>query len=216
MYKIIGANQAEYGPVTADQLRAWIVEGRADANTKARHEDSTEWKPLREFPEFAASFAAPPPPPPPQPGGYPTGIPIMPNYDGRAYAQSHVNAPAIALMVVGGINMGLALLGLLFDILGVSLSSFGNLNMGQGSMPTWFAAFTGVTALIVRGLEIAAGAYIFYGGKKMQNLQSLTACFTASILAMVPCVSPCCLIGLPIGIWALVVLNQSTVKAHFE
>jgi hypothetical protein len=34
MYKIIGADGKEYGPITADQLRAWIVEGRANAQTK--------------------------------------------------------------------------------------------------------------------------------------------------------------------------------------
>jgi hypothetical protein len=61
MYKIIGANQAEYGPVSAEQLRQWITEGRADANTMAQAEGTTEWKPLREFPEFAANFAARPP-----------------------------------------------------------------------------------------------------------------------------------------------------------
>ena len=38
---------------------------------------------------------------------------------------------------------------------------------------------------------------------------------TASILAVVPCVSPCCLVGLPIGIWALVVLSKPEVKSQF-
>ena len=38
----------------------------------------------------------------------------------------------------------------------------------------------------------------------------------ASILAMIPCLSPCCLIGLPIGIWALVILMKPEVKAAFK
>ena len=33
---------------------------------------------------------------------------------------------------------------------------------------------------------------------------------------MVPCISPCCLVGLPIGIWALVVLNKPEVKGSFH
>lgn len=37
-----------------------------------------------------------------------------------------------------------------------------------------------------------------------------------SILSMVPCVSPCCLLGLPVGIWALVVLNTPEVKQAFR
>jgi len=37
----------------------------------------------------------------------------------------------------------------------------------------------------------------------------------ASILAMVPCISPCCLLGIPIGIWALVVLMKPEVQQAF-
>jgi hypothetical protein len=66
MYKIVGADQKEYGPVTAGELRQWIADGRADAQTLTQAEGSTEWKPLGTFPEFAAPPAAisyPPAPP---------------------------------------------------------------------------------------------------------------------------------------------------------
>ena len=33
MYKIIGADQKEYGPVPADQVRKWIAERRANGYT---------------------------------------------------------------------------------------------------------------------------------------------------------------------------------------
>jgi hypothetical protein len=49
----------------------------------------------------------------------------------------------------------------------------------------------------------------------MQKLQSYQFALTASIVAMVPCISPCCLFGLPFGIWALVVLNKPEVKSQF-
>ena len=39
---------------------------------------------------------------------------------------------------------------------------------------------------------------------------------TATILAMIPCISPCCLLGLPVGIWSLVVLLDENVKASFR
>jgi hypothetical protein len=58
MYRIIGADQKQYGPVSANRVRQWIVEGRADAQTQTRVEDGTEWKPLGEFPEFADVLAA--------------------------------------------------------------------------------------------------------------------------------------------------------------
>jgi len=58
MYKIIGADRVEYGPVSAEQIRQWLAEGRADSQTKVRGEGSEEWKPLAEIPEFAATFLA--------------------------------------------------------------------------------------------------------------------------------------------------------------
>jgi hypothetical protein len=53
MYKIIGADQKEYGPVSVEQLRQWISEGRVNGQTMARPEGETEWKPLSAFADFA-------------------------------------------------------------------------------------------------------------------------------------------------------------------
>jgi hypothetical protein len=61
MYKIIGADQKEYGPVTAEQLRQWIAEGRAGGQSSVQLEGTTEWKPLADFPEFADVLAPKPP-----------------------------------------------------------------------------------------------------------------------------------------------------------
>ncbi len=52
MYKIIGADLKEYGPVSAEQIRTWIAEGRLNAQTKACLEGTQDWKPLGMFPEF--------------------------------------------------------------------------------------------------------------------------------------------------------------------
>jgi len=64
MYKIIGADRREYGPVSADQVLKWIAEGRANGQTRARVEGGGDWKSLAEFTEFAAALAAQAPPPP--------------------------------------------------------------------------------------------------------------------------------------------------------
>jgi TM2 domain-containing membrane protein YozV len=61
MYKIVGKDGHQYGPVSAEQLRAWIAENRANAQTLAQTEGSQEWKPLGAFPEFAADLKPPPP-----------------------------------------------------------------------------------------------------------------------------------------------------------
>lgn len=53
MYKIIGADGKEYGPITADVLRQWIQQGRANAQTRVLAPGASEWRLLSDFPEFA-------------------------------------------------------------------------------------------------------------------------------------------------------------------
>lgn len=62
MYKIVGADGRQYGPVSADQIRQWIAEGRANAQTQVLTEGAAEWKPLATFPEFTVSSASQAPP----------------------------------------------------------------------------------------------------------------------------------------------------------
>jgi hypothetical protein len=89
MYKIRGADGKEYGPVTLEQLRQWIVEGRANSQTYVQSPDSAEWKPLSAYPELASllppsatgpsglgSGGGAPGMPPPGMGG----VPAIPNY----------------------------------------------------------------------------------------------------------------------------------------
>jgi prepilin-type processing-associated H-X9-DG protein len=57
MYKVIGADQKEYGPVSAEQINDWIAQGRANGSSRIRADGSEEWKPLRDFPEFADALA---------------------------------------------------------------------------------------------------------------------------------------------------------------
>jgi hypothetical protein len=62
MYRIIGADGREYGPITAEQVRQWISEGRADARTRVKAEGADQWKLLTEYLEFAPLLARIPPP----------------------------------------------------------------------------------------------------------------------------------------------------------
>jgi hypothetical protein len=56
MYHIIGGDGKSYGPVTPDQVRQWVREGRASGQTQVRAEGSNEWKPLGTVAEFADVF----------------------------------------------------------------------------------------------------------------------------------------------------------------
>jgi hypothetical protein len=59
-YKIIGADQKEYGPISGEQIRHWISEGRVNGKTPVCPEGSQEWKPLELFPEFGLAVAPDP------------------------------------------------------------------------------------------------------------------------------------------------------------
>ena len=60
MFKILGHDGKEYGPVTSEQLRQWIHEGRAGGQTQVKPEGAGGWMPLNTVPEFADVFRAPP------------------------------------------------------------------------------------------------------------------------------------------------------------
>jgi len=76
----------------------------------------------------------------------------------------------------------------------------------------------GVFPYVVAVINVSAALLILVGALRMMNRQSYGLAVTAGILAMVPCVGTsgcCCLIGLPIGLWALIVLMDSGVQAAF-
>src|SRR5215471_12631870 len=58
MYRVIGGDNKQYGPVTADELRRWIVEGRLSRQSLVQVEGSGEWKPLTSLPEFMEALRA--------------------------------------------------------------------------------------------------------------------------------------------------------------
>ena len=60
------------------------------------------------------------------------------------------------------------------------------------------------------------GVLIIIAALKMKKLESKGLAMTGAILAMIPCVSPCCLLGLPFGIWALVVMGKDEVSSQFS
>ena len=43
-YKIIGGDGQQYGPVTAEELRQWIAEGRLNGQSLVQSEGASDWK----------------------------------------------------------------------------------------------------------------------------------------------------------------------------
>jgi len=82
-YHIIGGDGKEYGPITAEDIRLWIAEGRLNSQTQARSEAETAWRTLGTFTEFAEALrGAPPTIAPP---GYSATATASTDYLGRDY-----------------------------------------------------------------------------------------------------------------------------------
>jgi len=131
-------------------------------------------------------------------------------------AQSAVTGPAIALMVLAGLSVGVALLAVLGNLLGTGLTAA---NMSRyGGDQRMMQMMSGAIGIIMAVVWVIVDVVIFMGAMKMKNLQSRGFAMAAAILAMIPCVGGhpcCCVLGLPIGIWALIVLMKPEVKAAF-
>lgn len=220
MYKIIGADQKEYGPVTSDQLRQWIRDGRINAQTQARLEPGGQWQPLSAFPEFADAFGAGAPgAPAAAPAGMPAPFPA--GGGSREAALSAVKGPAIALIITASLGIILFFFGAIGNFLG---STMIHQPPPPANLPPEWQSFyqsmqnmRGPLGGVVDLFFTAMNGLVLYGGIKMLRLESRTLGIVACIIAMLPVtMSCCCILGLPFGIWGLVVLNKPDVKSHFS
>jgi TM2 domain-containing membrane protein YozV len=107
MYRIIGADGRQYGPVLPEQLRQWIREGRAVATTPAQAEGAPDWKALNLFAEFVNDF---PPPPAAGPAPLPGTIGLPPNPAVASKASSKI-AAGICGILLGGFGVHKFILG---------------------------------------------------------------------------------------------------------
>jgi hypothetical protein len=105
--------------------------------------------------------------------------------------------------------MVLVVLGLLLNLVGMGMGAAANNSEGASLM------FQGVFGLVQGLIGLAVGAFVIYGSQQMMKLQSYSLATAACIVSMVPCISPCCITGIPLGIWGLVVLNDPLVKSAF-
>jgi hypothetical protein len=203
-YKILGSDQKEYGPITLEQLRQWMAEGRVNAQTMVQPEGASDWKPLAAFPEL-------------MPLATPASAPLAAANPeaARATAAAMINGPAIGLIVTGALGALGAVSGIIMNALGMTINQFGP-NQGGPQFSKAINMFAGGAGIVQSIVHIALAAVILYGALQMKKLINFRLALATSILALAPCLSPCCLLGLPFGIWALVVLNKPEVKSAFQ
>jgi hypothetical protein len=125
---------------------------------------------------------------------------------------SQVSGPSTALLITG-------IIGAIF-----SVATFFSLMIGAGLSTFWRDSIPDVYEEIWEGaagmgsafVGILVAGFIIYAALKMKDLSQWGLAMAASILAMIPCISPCCIVGLPVGIWCIVVLTKPEVKAAFH
>jgi hypothetical protein len=148
----------------------------------------------------------------------PTGQPFQPPFAAPpppSSAQNDLNVPSILLMIMAGLGILVALLGV---VTGGNQEQMAQL-LSDPNLPPQAKSVLGSVAGASQGLNffgVLLDLVMVFGAWQMRNLKMFPAAVASCIIAMLPCGGCCCLFGLPIGIWALTILLRADVKAQFS
>jgi len=230
MYFIIGGDGKQYGPISERDIRTWIAEGRLNQQSQARTEDETAFRPLATFPELADAFGLP------ASASAPGAPPLSGASVGtRQGALDKVRVPAIGLIVSASLSFLSSAIDLIKTLFFAptsqeisdqvqKISSMMGQITGQPSNPQTndlmiklMHIFYGPVGIVSYLFLVVIAILIFIGALKMLKLQSYEFAHAAAIIAVVPCITPCCgwILGLIFGIWAMSVLRKPEVKSQF-
>ena len=138
-----------------------------------------------------------------------------------------VRAPGILLAIYGALSIVAGLFGIVISLVGMPmqqqlLESFAE--SGQQLPPalaplleSGLLGAAGAIGIVLDLVKTALSGFVLWGGLQMMKRRNHGACMGAAIVAMLPCTGAgcCCVLGLPIAIWALMVLNRADVRAAF-
>ncbi len=150
---------------------------------------------------------------PNNPYAAPQGFGARRQSGGRAEAMSRTSICAIFLYVLGG----LSILNHLYSIISAFMGKYTNPFAGANAPPLneserLVALIIGVSGGI---LCVVLDSLVILGAYNLQKLKSYPLAMTGAIIACIPCCGPCVVLGIPFGIWALVLLNNPDIKRHF-
>jgi tRNA A-37 threonylcarbamoyl transferase component Bud32 len=127
--------------------------------------------------------------------------------DNAESIRQRVWVPAVGLLVSGGINC-LAVVGAIIGAL-VMLIQRGF----SGQLVTFGFLPGAIEVLIIAAMSVP-GVLVLMGGWNLMQLRSHRRALAGSIAALIP-FFPGALLGIPMGIWALVLMNKDEVKRSF-
>lgn len=131
----------------------------------------------------------------------PQNFSSQPNKPSGQNPLAGLKGPGISLIVVS-----------ILSILNVLAGPFVNVMMGNfdAGSPEFIGNIAGAIAFA------ALHAFVLFSGKLMLDGKSHGVCMAGAIIACIPVCTPCLLLGIPFGIWAIVVLQQPAVKSAFR
>ena len=132
---------------------------------------------------------------------------------GSSMPRNHAQVPGIILIVIGAIW-------LVFSMAGTAMNIY-TMNTMQQNVE--FPGMENEARLAGRMVGFVVGALLYFigsviailGGVAMARGKGYRTAFSAAIVACIPCLTPCLLLGIPFGIWAIVALNNPETKAFF-
>lgn len=133
---------------------------------------------------------------------------------GGADALAQLKAPAICMLIVSCVSILAMLIDLVMRIININAGNvpvFGdNPAAEQGAIVgAYVGAGVDVLNLIAQFVVIAGCMAMLKGrGKSIASM--------AAVLSMIPCISGCCILNIPFGIWAFIVLKKPEVDQALD
>jgi hypothetical protein len=156
--------------------------------------------------------------------------PYEPAADADA-VRGRVMAPAIILIIVNVLNL---LIGLASAGNGAYIAAQGpdelrrktleglkvfapDMRAGMENQDKQTMYYTAVAEYLGGGIVwLLLSIVALIGAIRMISLRNYGLAMTSAVLTVIPCVTPCCLLGQGAGIWALIVLMNNDVRAAFR
>lgn len=131
-----------------------------------------------------------------------------------------LNVPGILFMVFGGLTVMYALFGLVSSVIqGADTAAQLKPLLDNPDLPPaakqLLSTMAGPGAKVLNLLNMGLAAFVAFAGFQMRNLKSYGVAIAGSVVMMLPCGSCCCVLTMPIGIWALVTLMKPEIKNAF-
>ncbi|WP_425615457.1 hypothetical protein NA78x_005377 [Anatilimnocola sp. NA78] len=130
-------------------------------------------------------------------------VPENPRAIQRARVATRVRIPAACLLVAATLHI--VLMGALATV-------------AIGTAPSWSALFAkvGIFNAIAFVVYLAEQSFLIYAAIRMWRMQSLGLCRIAAIFASLPVLAPGAWPGIPLGIWAAIVLFMPSTAQEFD